>query len=156
MLSSGRNESEVKLSWGHDVDRKGKRRISKPVLQENKASQIFRKNEHFLPTDRHTHVCESGGKICLLFGKFDVLCFLVTPVLRLANVPYYQRWLLSLARIDEICLRKFNLANLELQFSKIIFSNVHPQSFMNEKSGKSFIREINVTGFGSRKMLSPW
>ena len=156
MLSSGGNESEVKLSWGHDVSSKGKRRISKPVLQENIARQIFRKSKHFLPTDRHTHVCESGGKICLLFGKFCVFCFLVPPVLRSANVPYYQRWLLSLARINKICLRKFNLANLELQFSKVIFNNVHPQSFMNEKSGKSFIREINVTGFGSRKMLSPW
>ena len=33
----------------------------------------------------------SGGEKCLFFGKFVVLCFLVTPVLRFALLPYYQR-----------------------------------------------------------------
>ena len=33
----------------------------------------------------------SGGEKCLFFGKFGVLCFLVTPVLRFALLPYYQR-----------------------------------------------------------------
>ena len=32
----------------------------------------------------HTYVCVSGGKKCLFFRKFDVLCFLETPVLRFA------------------------------------------------------------------------
>ena len=155
MLSSGGSESELKLSWGHDVGSKGKRRISKPVLQENKARQISEKaNISYPPIDIRTCANREVRYVC--FSENFVFCFLVPPVLRSANVPYYQRWLLSLARIDKICLRKFNLANLELQFSKIIFNNVHPQSFMNEKSGKSFIKEINVTGFGSRKMLSPW
>ena len=44
-------------------------RISKRMFQENKARQIFQKNEHFLPPD---------------IGKFGVLCFLQTPVLRFA------------------------------------------------------------------------
>ena len=48
------------------VNNKAKGRISKRVLQENKARQI--------------HVCVSGGKKCSFFGKFGVLCFLVTPV----------------------------------------------------------------------------
>ena len=39
----------------------------------------------------HTHVCVSGGKKCSFFGKFGVLCFLVTPVLRFALLPYYRR-----------------------------------------------------------------
>ena len=30
------------------------------------------------------HLCVSLGKKCLFFGKFGVLCFLVTPVLRFA------------------------------------------------------------------------
>ena len=29
-------------------------------------------------------MCVSEGKTCLFFGKFDVLCFLETPVLRFA------------------------------------------------------------------------
>ena len=36
-------------------------------------------------------MCISGGKKCSFFGKFGVLCFLVTPVLRLAHLPYYRR-----------------------------------------------------------------
>ena len=49
------------------------------------------KNEHFLLPDTQTFVCISGGKKCLLFGKFGVLCFLKTPVLRFALLPYYRR-----------------------------------------------------------------
>ena len=33
----------------------------------------------------------SGGKKCSFFGKFGVLCFLETPVLRSAVLPYYRR-----------------------------------------------------------------
>ena len=35
-------------------------------------------------------VCVSGGKKCLLFWKLGVLCFLATPILRLAVLPYCQ------------------------------------------------------------------
>ena len=44
----------------------------------------FLKHEHFSLPDTHTCVCVSGGKKCSFFGKFGVLCFLVTPVLRFA------------------------------------------------------------------------
>ena len=36
-------------------------------------------------------MCVSGGKKCSFFGKFGVLCFLETPVLRFALLPYYRR-----------------------------------------------------------------
>ena len=36
-------------------------------------------------------VCVSGGKKCLSFGNFGVLCFLETPVLRFALLPYSRR-----------------------------------------------------------------
>ena len=36
------------------------------------------------------HMCVSGGKKCSFFGKCDELCFLETPALRLAHLPYYQ------------------------------------------------------------------
>ena len=39
----------------------------------------FPKNEHFLPPGTHTYVCVSEGKKCSFFGKFGLLCFLVTP-----------------------------------------------------------------------------
>ena len=36
-------------------------------------------------------LCVSKGKKRSFFGKFGVFCFLVTPVLRLALLPYFQR-----------------------------------------------------------------
>ena len=38
----------------------------------------------------YPYVCASGGKKCL-FGKFGVLCFLETPILRFTLLPYYWR-----------------------------------------------------------------
>ena len=49
----------------------------------------FPKNKHFLPPDTHTYVCVTGGKKCSFFGKSGVFCFLETPALRFALLPYY-------------------------------------------------------------------
>ena len=38
------------------VDNTAKRRISKRVLQENKAHQVFQKNEYILTPDMHIRV----------------------------------------------------------------------------------------------------
>ena len=35
------------------------------------------------------YVCVSGGKKCSFLGRFDVFCFLETPVLRFTLLPYY-------------------------------------------------------------------
>ena len=52
------------------------------MFQENKARQIFRKTIiSYLPIRTHK---------CLIFGKFDLLCFLEPPVLRFALLPYYR------------------------------------------------------------------
>ena len=64
----------------HFVGNKTKGRISK---------RVFPKNKHFLPPP---YVCVSGGKKCLFFGNFGVLCFLKTPVLRFTPLPYYQKF----------------------------------------------------------------
>ena len=40
----------------------------------------YSNNEHLLPTDAHTYACISLCKKCSFFGKFVVLCFLVTFV----------------------------------------------------------------------------
>ena len=58
------------------VSNKAKGWISKPLYHENKARQIL---------------CVSGGKKCSFFWKFDVPCFLKTPVLRFTLLPYYWR-----------------------------------------------------------------
>ena len=69
---------------------KARGRISKRVFQENWARQIFRKTNIFL---RRTYVCISRGEKCSFFGKFEAPCFLRTPVLRFALLPYYRRYL---------------------------------------------------------------
>ena len=43
------------------------------------------KNNYFLPHNTHTY---QGGKKCSFSRNFGVLCFLVTPVLRFALLPY--------------------------------------------------------------------
>ena len=60
-------------------------------LTRKQSTQNFPKNEHFLPPDMHTYVCVSGGEKCSIFGKFGMLCFLVTSVLRFALLPYYGK-----------------------------------------------------------------
>ena len=44
------------------------------------------KDKHILPLDTRTCVCASGGKKCLFFGKFGMICFVATPVLRLVSI----------------------------------------------------------------------
>ena len=38
------------------------------------------------------NISVSRGNICLVFGTFGALSFLVTPALRFAFLPYYQRF----------------------------------------------------------------
>ena len=57
------------------VGNKAKGRFLKWVFQENKAN----------------FPCLSRGKKCSFFGKFGLLCFLETTVLRFALLPYYRR-----------------------------------------------------------------
>ena len=47
-------------------------------------------------------VCVSGGQK-LFFGKFGMLCFLETPVLRFALLPYYRPYIMwySVIRLDQ-------------------------------------------------------
>ena len=72
---------------------KAKGWILKQVFQENKARQVFRKHEHFLPPDTHTHVYVSGVKKFPFFGKFDVFCFLEAPVLRYQRLSKQKIWM---------------------------------------------------------------
>ena len=60
-------------------------------LTRKQSMPNFLKNKHFLPPDMQTYMCISGGKKCLFFGKFCMLCFLVNSILRLAILPYYRQ-----------------------------------------------------------------
>ena len=90
----------------------------------------FPKNEHFLPPDTHTYICVSGGKKCSFFGKFSMLCFLETPVLRFALLPYYRRKVLlfiitaSSKSFSKIYTYEFQLENGKLMIHSQNFANV--------------------------------
>ena len=73
----------------------------KTGVSRKQSTANFLKNEHFLPPDTHTNVCVLQGKKCSFFGKFGVLCFLETPVLRFTLLPYYRR--VSLTRRIRSC-----------------------------------------------------
>ena len=68
------------------VSNKAKRANLKTGVSRKQSTPNFPKNEYFLPPDTHT-----WGKKCSFLGKCSVLCFLETPVLRLALLPYFQR-----------------------------------------------------------------
>ena len=80
----------------------------KTEVTRKQSMRNFAKNEHFLPPDTNIYLCVSGGKKCLFFGKFGVLCFLVISVLRFALLPYYPR-LIKLG-----CYRYLSLLHLLL------------------------------------------
>ena len=69
--------------------------ISSAIKQKGKSQngcykkKSFRKINIFYPLIS-TRI--SGGKKCSFFEKFGVLCFLVTPVLRLVLLPYCRRY----------------------------------------------------------------
>ena len=84
----------------------------------------FPENEHFLAPDTQTCVCISGGKKCLFFGKFDVIYFLVTFVLRFASLPYYRRIVRLIFPHHELTTR--SVAEYNEAVNKVI-------NFMKEK-----------------------
>ena len=87
-----------------------------PVIRQKGESKngCFKKTKHAKFPDKrtfltcwyaHTYVCVSGGKKYSFFGKFGVLCFLETPVLRFALLPYYRQN--EIRKITNCCSEKF-------------------------------------------------
>ena len=61
------------------------------VLQENKASQFFRKRNISYSLIRTRTCAFQGVRNIEFYGEFGVLYFLVTPVLRFALLSYYRQ-----------------------------------------------------------------
>ena len=78
------------------VGNKAKGRISKRVLQENKARQIFRQTNVLNPW------YESWAKKCSIFGKFGVLCFLVNT--RFEIRPFILLPTIDPSSIPKLCM----------------------------------------------------
>ena len=78
------------ISVNHIVSNKAKRRISKTEGTIKQSMPNFPRNKHFLPSDTHTYVSESGDTKCLFIRKFDALYFIVTSVLTFVLLPCYH------------------------------------------------------------------
>ena len=87
----------------------------------------FSKNEYFLPPCTHTYTYS-------FFGKFDLSCFLETPVLRFTLFPYYRR-----CNGNRIFGLKINIFEL---FSKFVDSIILKLKLM-----KGIKKEVNVSVF---------
>ena len=114
------------------------------VIRQKGESQngCFKKKKHVKFSEKqtfltpwYTHVCVLGGKKCSFFGKFDVLCFLETPVSRFALLPYY-RWIgLIWVKID--ILLQLCVYEILVTFHEIVHKyNIH--SFYDESILFSF------------------
>ena len=86
----------------------------------------------------YTYVCISGGKKCSFFGKFGILCFLVTPVLRFALLLYYRPLygtVFSSCRKQLIDLQNKSLFSYDRQSYDIkLYSWQISYSFMDDQS----------------------
>ena len=70
------------------------------LFRKTKRDTIIGKTIISYPPDTHRYVYVSGGKNSF-FGKFGVLCFLKTPILRFALLPYYRQLILSLPNVTK-------------------------------------------------------
>ena len=78
--------------------------------------------------------CVSGDEKCSLFGIFGVLCFLVTPVLRFALLPYCQRLVpvqISPKKSVFVQLNSFN-RDLGLVVTTPVFTFSIPISYLED------------------------
>ena len=83
---------------------------STSVIRQKGESQngCFKKTKHSTFSEKTNISYASGSKKCSFSGKFDLLCFLETPVLIFALLPYYRR--VILINLFNLCLAK--LVNL--------------------------------------------
>ena len=84
------------------------------VIRQKGASQngCYKKTKQAKFPENPAFLSPAGVKKCLFFGKFDVLCFLVTPVLSYALLPYC-------GRIDHTYIESFVVAGSQDIYSTL-------------------------------------
>ena len=83
-------KGRISIKQENNLQENKKTRKQENNLQENKKRKQENKKITFKKT-KHAKFSEKLTFKCLFFGKFGVLCFLETPVLRFALLPYYRR-----------------------------------------------------------------
>ena len=103
-------------------------------------------------------MCVSGGKKCSFFGKFALLCFLETLVLRFAILPYDRRFIngyQSLSIINSLIVvynSNYRLENYE-SFSGVsrILLNIQDGAF---SGNNELVKTIAI--FTNRSIVDVW
>ena len=73
------------------VGNKPKGQISKGCCKKTKHAKFKKKKNIFYPLRRKRTCAYQGSQECLFFGKFSVLSFLVSSVMRFALLPYCRQ-----------------------------------------------------------------
>ena len=100
----------------------------------------------------------SGSKKSLFFGKFGVFCFLETPVLRFALLPYYRRLLyeLNIKFVNTVLSWWYSLMLLSL-FQRLLVFTLYCQKHTERKQNNNkwtYIRNcVNRNGNNAKIML---
>ena len=112
--------------------------LNSSSIRQNGESQngCHKKTKHanFFKKPEHKHVCASGGKKCLFFGKFGLLCFF-------CNTLFWD-WNLCLIT-DE--LRQQQQQNIESNFENILPAKSPAKSGLNHKSRTANVERISTT-----------
>ena len=118
----------------------------KTGVSRKQSTPNFPKNKHLVTPDTHTQACVPGGKNYLFFGKFGVLCFLETPVLRFVLLPYYRQMSAARAHSSKYGMYTglyYSSYNLKMQYC---VKSVQIESYF--RSVFSCIRPRNNSVFG--------
>ena len=83
-------------------------------------------------------MCVSGDQKFSFFGKFGVLCFLETPVLRFALLPYYRQFIVPIIQVPIFILFVSAL---------VLFESVFVDLFEGQFSVWAFVTHIRLIYF---------
>ena len=124
------------ISQEQFVSHNAKGRVSNGCYKKKNHAKFSEKRTFLITPDTHRHVHVTAGKQCSFFGKFGVLCFLVTPVLSLAILPYYRRihnhhyyyYHYYYYHHHHPCQGSIDLHNIFLKYCKVAHKTLHVAS----------------------------
>ena len=130
-------------------------------FKKTKHTKFSEKRTFLTPWYAHTRTCAYEGKKYSFFGKFGVLSFIETPVLRFALLPYYRQTKINFInftakknRLFEQYLTKINIVHLQIPMYQIFAnSDIGPDVFNGNCNN---IKPKYPTRFSENNYFLPW
>ena len=79
------------IFWNWNFLRKGHTANLKTYVTRKRNTKHLLQNKHFLSPDTRTYVCISRGKTYSFYGKYGVICFFASTILRKTLLLSYRR-----------------------------------------------------------------